>query len=363
MTHSDNDPQAKVVGFPEADSLSDQAARWVARLDADNPDKATLNEFKHWIKQNPEHRAEFEKYMAMWGDMNVLATMVPPAPAKAAPPGRAGAIGWRFQWPGVVAMGLVICVAVVLQFTVNDPNHYHTAIGEQQQVQLKDGTLVTLNTNTELRVAYTDQRRTVYLSRGEAHFEVAHNPARPFEVHAGQGKVRAVGTAFTVYLKSDDVEVVVTEGEIEILPSRISLAQHQSGSATVADKTAPAATGAPESKAQPNTRVKAGGIATYDLHTAEHILLKALADDSNKLAWRNGMLVFRDEPLVEVIEEVNRYTELKIIIPESSVRDIKVGGFFKVSDIESVFDALEKGFDIRAEYISEDVVYLVRRQP
>ncbi|ARN73794.1 FecR family protein [Oceanicoccus sagamiensis] len=350
---------ATVVDFPDAESLPDQAAKWVARLDADQPSAATKREFKHWLQQSPEHRREFEKHLALWGDMNILATMVPPARQQAQQTTRSPR---RWLTPAPVAFAMGLLLVILLQFNTS-PNHYRTEIGEQQQVELDDGTMVLLNTNTELRVAYTDQRRTIYLSKGEAHFEVAHNPERPFEVHAGQGKVRAVGTAFTVYLKSDDVEVVVTEGEIAILPA----ATATTTTTTTASKPTTLAqnqTPEPNTSAAPVTaRVKAGGVATYDRHTAEHVMLEALGDEEHKLSWREGMLVFRSEPLSRVIAEVNRYTPLNIIIPDPAVRAIKVGGFFKVSEIDSVFDALEKGFDIRAEYISEDVVYLVHRAP
>ena len=74
------------------------------------------------------------------------------------------------------------------------------------------------------------------------------------------------------------------------------------------------------------------------------------------------MLVFRDEPLSSVIDELSRYTEIKVLIPDQAMRSLKVGGFFKVDDIDSIFDALEKGFDIYAEPVSEGVVYLVHRE-
>lgn len=78
-----------------------------------------------------------------------------------------------------------------------------------------------------------------------------------------------------------------------------------------------------------------------------------------QLSWRQGMLVFKGEPLQMVVDEVSRYTNLKIIIPERSAREMKVGGLFKVGDTESLFEALRDGFDIHVQEVSDDVVYLI----
>ena len=371
MTNSIDKQQpgaSSVIEFTDYDSLEDQTASWVAKLDGD-PDEATIAAFKRWINQSPEHRKQFERHMALWEDMNVLTDMVPPEPAAARSakpwPAVMASIKQLAGWQQALATCTVVLVLFGLQFIGGDNGVYSTAIGEQKTVLLSDGTSVLLNTNSTLRVEYSDQRRVIYLSQGEAHFEVAHNPAVPFEVYAGKGKVRAVGTAFSVYLRSDDVEVVVTDGTVEILPKQ-SLPQQQAVDPPAAvAKGAPSSVGKPLQLAdqqQPVSQVTAGNVATYDRHTAEHIMQSALGEADKKLSWHQGMLVFRSEPLENVIAEVNRYTPLKIIIPEQTVRHIKVGGFFKINDINSVFDALEKGFDIHANYISDELVYLVHRE-
>ena len=364
----DNKPPASgsVLEFTDSDSIADQAASWVSKLDGD-PSDDIVAAFKVWINQSPEHRQRFEQHMAMWNDMNALTDMVPPEPAvqhgaKVGPEllvWLATITGWR----QAVAASVVLILMIGWQLGGNSYATYTTAVGEQKTLQLSDGTSVILNTDTELRVAYSDDRRVVYLNRGEAHFDIAHNPAIPFEVYAGKGKVRAVGTAFSVYLRSDDVEVVVTDGTVEILPKNAP--QAIAGVASALPSPAQPPPSQPLQLTEKTTaapQVSAGNIVTYDRHTAEHIMQSALAEADKRLSWHQGMLVFRSEPLERVIDEVNRYTPLKIVIPEQSVRHIKVGGFFKISDIDSVFEALEKGFDIYADYISDDLVYLVHRE-
>lgn len=344
---ADNNPSSEgrtVLDFPDGETLEDQAAQWVSKLDAQAPSVATVAAFKQWIKQSDEHRKVFEKHMALWNDMNVLTRMEPPAKAQLASP----RVGLAHYWQQGLAVCLVLVLVLGLQWAGHSEDIYTTAIGEQKTVYLADGTAVLLNTNTQLQVAYSDQRRIIYLNYGEAHFNVAHNPDRPFEVFAGEGKVRAVGTAFTVYLKNDDVEVAVTEGVVEILPTR-----KQAVAAPNKLEQEPVLASA--------QRVEAGNVATYDRHTAEHVIQNALGG-SEKLSWHKGVLVFKDEPLSRVIAEVNRYTAKKIVIPDKNIRLMKVSGFFKVSDIDAVFDALEQGFDIHAEVVSDELIYLVYHQ-
>jgi len=363
-THKPNPGAPKVLDFPESESLQDQAASWVSKLDANDLDPESIQAFKQWIRQSPEHKAVFEKNLAIWSDMNVLTGIVPPAQAQQ-DPAKTHRSAWSLGWP----QGLAACCVFALtllswQWYSAASSIYSTAIGEQRMVQLPDGTDVLLNTNTEFKTAYTEQRRSIYLLRGEAHFDVAHNPDRPFEVHAGYGGVRAVGTAFTVYLRSDDVEVVVTEGAIEIFPAVASTGQQLAEANTKPpEPEGNAAAVRPEQNPQASAaRVEAGNVATYDRHTAQHIMQQALDKADSKLSWQQGMLVFRSEALEVVIKEVNRYTEIKIVIPDQKIRHMKVGGFFKVSNIESVFQALEEGFDIHAERVADDMVYLVHRE-
>ena len=371
-----------VVDFPDTETLEDQAASWVSKLDADQPSKATVTAFKQWVNQSAEHRSIFEKQLALWNDMNVLTGLVAPVQAQAQQAQRVS------RWPafnfgldirrfGLSGQGFAVCalltVFFVFQFNSQSPERYITAIGEQKTVQLVDGTSVLLNTNTVLEVDYSDQRRAVYLRQGQAHFAVAHNPEVPFEVFAGSGKVRAIGTAFTVYLKSDDVEVVVTEGVVAILSAQqqsntplaeSAAATKSSSAAKQGDAAVAAAEGSSaaltDAQADAPVKVSAGNVVTYDRHTAKHIIQEVLDKGIDKLSWHDGVLIFRSESLERVIKEVNRYTTIKIVIPSQEVRSIKVGGFFDMADINSVFDALEQGFDIHANVISDKLVYLER---
>ena len=345
-----------VVDLSEQGSIDDQAARWVARLDFDQPSPETLAAFKQWINQSAEHRQAFESYIDVWDQMNIATELVPPSRE------HSPRLAWPRPW---LALASVMLVAIIsLQWLTGNSNHYSTAIGEQRSITLPDGSTALLNTNSQINVRYSEQSRTIQLLKGEAHFDVQKNPARPFEVTAGNGLVRAVGTAFTVHLRNDDVEVVVTEGVIEIdsvPPPDQAAAQAttpaHSQPATVVNPgqhTAPAVTPTP---AQP--RVSAGAFATYDRHTAKHIVLAELEKIEQKTAWQQGLLIFDDEPLEQVVAEVGRYTSTRIVIQGSRLRQFKVGGQFKVGDTEAMFEALQISFNIRAKMIADDLIYLV----
>ena len=350
---SDSSASSKgvVVDITEQASVDDQAAKWVAKLDLDKPSRQTLAEFKHWINQSPEHKAAFESYIEIWEQMNLLSQLESPREQGAGAKADAGT-DWVGRFTVIkpwLALSSIMLVALLTLQYIQSPSveHYATQIGEQKTYTLPDGSTALLNTDTAIEIHYTDKRRLIYLRGGEAHFDVVSNPELPFEVYAGQGLVRAVGTAFSVYLRQDDVEVVVTEGIVEI------------DSQKPATEEAPVVTKTPPSNKDPAlSQISAGNMATYDRHTAQHILLAELKKVDQKTAWHQGLLVFDDEPLQSVVAEVGRYTATKIHIPNSSLRQLKIGGQFKVGDTEAMFQALKISFGIQATIISKDLVYL-----
>jgi transmembrane sensor len=164
--------------------------------------------------------------------------------------------------------------------------------------------------------------------------------------------VRAIGTAFTVHVRKIDVEVIVTEGTVEIdqprdpeLNAKVSIIQ-------AADTQAGTQAGTP-------IKATAGSLVTFNKDLINDVEIMVASQLQKQLSWRQGMLVFKGEPLQMVVDEVSRYTNLKIIIPERSAREMKVGGLFKVGDTESLFEALRDGFDIHVQEVSDDVVYLI----
>ena len=368
-THNDNhstDNGGAVLDFPENKSIQTQASEWLAKLDAEQPSKRDLADFKQWVNADSAHRIAFEELVEFWDDMNILTQAVLPrelltngllanelAANKLLPEQPIQRRPWYASMQTVMGATLLAIAAVVATITLQLPSTtiYTTGVGEQKTVQLADNSIVQLNTNSRLEVHYSDSTRRLTLSQGEAHFDVAHNPNRPFEVYAGQGLVRAIGTAFTVHIRKIDIEVIVTEGTVELDRA----AQPNIETNITVDQNA-------NSTAKPTVKASAGSVLTYDKDLLNDVELMVASQLEKQLSWREGMLVFKGEPLQNVVDEVSRYTNLKIIIPERSAREMKVGGLFKVGDTESLFEALRDGFDIHVKEVSNDVVYLISNE-
>ena len=381
-THSPSDSSdnsAAVLEFPDIKTVQTQASQWLAKLDAEQPSAQDLAAFKQWVNAAPEHRQAFEELVEFWDEMNILTQAILPREAAElsadtiAGPSAAQANATAEYRPALsrylafpraaFATAFVAMAAIVLTFAlqIGSPTVYSTAIGEQKTLQLADGSTVQLNTNSTVEVDYSDSTRRLNLTQGEAHFDVAHNPDRPFEVYAGNRLVRAIGTAFTVHVRKIDVEVIVTEGTVEIdqpdepeLNTNISIAQAPN-SATAGSST----TGSSKTGSDTPVKASAGSVLTFSKDLIDDVEVMVGAQLQDQLSWRQGMLVFNSEPLQSVVDEVSRYTDLTIIIPERSAREMKVGGLFKVGDTESLFEALREGFDIHVKEVSSNVVYLI----
>jgi transmembrane sensor len=368
---------SSVIDFPDTQSIEAQAAAWMAKLDTEEPSKQDLREFSRWVNEDESHREAFEGMIAFWDEMNVLTQAV--LPREVIDPGTADSptqvatrrFGWlaRGSLAGAALMLLLVISTlwIVPSFQRPQPLIYVTQVGEQKNIDLPDGSTVLLNTNSRLEVGYNELRRKLTLERGEAHFDVFHNPNRPFEVQAGKGLVRAIGTAFTVHVRKVDVEVIVTEGTVEVdraepVEASITFTTAQTSLSDVKKSDEEIVAGEEHLPFEAGIQVKAGNKLVYDKEVLAQVKLAVASKVEEQLSWHEGMLIFKGEPLEQVVVEVSRYTGLKIVIPERKTRELKVGGIFKVGDTDSLFEALRDGFDIHVKEISDDTVYLISRE-
>jgi transmembrane sensor len=214
----------------------------------------------------------------------------------------------------------MLCCAVALSWLMLSPERYQTEIGEQRSVLLDDGSLVTLNTASEIEVKYSDHRRLVRLVRGEALFKVAHERERPFDVDTGSAVVRAVGTQFNVDRRADRTTVSVVEGKVQVI-------------ADPEENTTPA-TGGTAAKEQSETEF---------LSAAQRLVVtesgmgrpEPIANLAPVTAWTQRQLVFENQPLGEVAEEFNRYNRQHISIQSAQLRTQQVTGVFQANDSAS----------------------------
>lgn len=213
---------------------------------------------------------------------------------------------------------------------------YTTRIGAIDTVPLTDGSRVTLNTDTRLRVALKPSERLIELDKGEAYFEVAKDPARPFIVRVAGRRVIAVGTKFSVRRDRNDIQVIVTEGAVRLeVAADAREAQNSQGSA--------------------GELVTEGAIA---LSRAGSVIVQQESTEQlqDHLSWRSGYLVFRETLLAEAVAEFNRYNRRKIVIEDPAIARIEVGGNFKSDSIDVFLWMLQTAFPIDVDTDAEDIV-------
>ncbi|MEQ9530488.1 MAG: FecR domain-containing protein [Haliea sp.] len=319
-----------------------EACAWIAQLDGARPTTADIEAFREWVNRSPRHRAAIERLSELWGELNVLTELAVPQP-------RACQERWR-PWPVLlVALASLAVVATALipffdKIQPAPPVLFATSVGEQRGVTLPDGSSVQLNTASQLRVAYSEKARELYLLEGEGYFEVAHDPGRPFIVWVDGRSVRAVGTAFSLRRDAGGLKLLVTEGIVEL------------------------AEGSEQAKGRSSRGGRESVLGTVKQGQMVHLAEKLEAAESlsdgqmaRELAWRQGMVSFAGEPLSLVIDEISRYTETRILIEDPALRNLRIGGYFRAGDTEAMLDTMSAGFPIEVERLDESTVLLRQR--
>lgn len=323
----------------ESATMPEQAAHWWIVLHEDSCTREDREAFAAWVRRSPERvEAYLRVNMLMgtlqskhrkWSDTPAaeliraarassaeIIPMAPSRPVPRAPRPQPSSSSRMFTYASVAA----ICCVLVVAWFLWTPQRFQTEIGEQRSVLLGDGSLITLNTASEIEVKLTDGRRLIRLVRGEALFEVAHDSQRPFDVDTGKAIVRAVGTRFNIDRRADRTTVSVVQGKVQVMTAPPNKAQTPSHDTPAAE--APSAEFLVE--AQRLVVTEAG------MSEPEHI-----ADIAPVTAWTQRQLVFENRSLAEVAEEFNRYNRQHILIESPRLRTQSVTGVFQANDSAS----------------------------
>jgi transmembrane sensor len=229
--------------------------------------------------------------------------------------------------------------------------HYSTPVGGMNELTLADGSHVTLNTDTSIRVSLTERERRIRLERGEAFFDVAKNPSRPFVVYAGDKRVMAVGTKFAVRREHDDVQVVVLEGRVNLSASAQQALVTTDAAPRDGERTAAGA----GVSIPPPTSLVAGAIARTS--KSEVLVRPDAASEAEKLlSWRRGYLSFDNLTLAAAVAEFNRYNTRQIVIDAPAIASLRIGGSFRANNIDAFLDLMQSGFPIAVEHDGDTVV-------
>jgi len=237
---------------------------------------------------------------------------------------------------GSAAATLVAAVGTAIWRYAQDVELYRTRLGERRAVRLADGSRIHLNTASTVEVSLRKDSRRVRLVKGEALFEVAHDPSRPFLVDAGAAKLRAVGTAFNVRIREAVVELTVTEGVVAVAENVAAVrrvdAQHvAAGGGAV---------------------IRGGAVAPTALNPN---LLR------QRVAWQDGVIELDGETLSQAVDEFNRYRDRPIIVGDPRLANLRVGGRFEVDEAAKFLTAVEGSFPVEAITANDGSILLVMR--
>ena len=330
------------------------AAVWLSLRDRGMSESETAA-FMRWLQQDARHAEAFNALDLVWREFNRAAALRPaaagePEAALLDPQPRRPFVRLRARWTrsagrrrpmlaGALAAAAALTLAWVgFRAVSGPPPTAVTGVGAFQRLELEDGSVVQLNTDSAVNVRYTPTERRVQLLRGEAHFTVAKNPARPFTVAAGRVAVRAVGTAFNVRLRPEAVEVLVTEGRVEVKDSVRG--------ESLLGRTA----GAEPAVLTQGERAVIAAVATVAAPAATALVEPVSAPVIERtLAWQERRLEFDATPLSEVVAEFNRYNRHQIVIADPRLAAKQFGGNFRADGHEAFVSLLEASFDVVAE--------------
>lgn len=335
------------------------AGQWLVKRDSGEWSPQDQAALEAWLGQSMAHQVAYWRLEDAWekarrlealgagtrsdeppppGSWNISASHAPRAEAFATQPS-------RFGRRALAASLAVVAMVGVVTYLWLAAHRFRTDVGEVVSIPLSDGSRVTLNTASAIKIAITSTERRVELEQGEAFFDVAPEPARPFVVAAGDKRVIAVGTKFSVRkaandpvhpVHADDIQIVVTEGAVhlEALGPR----------------------GLVPLSREPLT---AGSLARTS--GKELTRRRAMREAVESLSWRNGTLVFRDVSLAQAAAEFNRYNKRKIVIDDAAAADLRIAGSFRATNVESFVDIIERGYPVQGIVHEGDIVISIAR--
>lgn len=319
----------------------EEAAAWFARLNTRSIPATALEEFRIW-RQTPGNREAYAAIEAIWSKTGKLrsdpdmdaAVSAALARTRKSRPGAAllGALKSRPVTSFGAAAITALAVFVGLQW-VQARSVYSTGVGEQRLVRLDDGSRVRLDTQTQIKVRFSQGARRVVLERGQAFFDVAKDGARPFVVAAGSTDVQAVGTRFDVRRDDGKVRVILIEGVVEVRA------------------TTPASTAG----ARQRWTLKPG----EQLTTGRESVPPKPVDVAAATSWTDGRITFRAVPLTAAIAEVNRYSDQKIELDAPLVGAIPVTGIFNSGDTDAFVAAVSDLHGLRAVRQPDGAIRLI----
>lgn len=325
---------------------AERAATWAARL-ADGqvpPDQRA--DFQAWLDADPANGDALDDIVGAWGAIEHYAASEPMMALREAAlaSARRGMRRREHAWPrrrvawALMAATLLVAVIGGGAWNFLAPHTYETGVGERRVVALSDGSKLSLDAATVVKVRYTGEKRRLWLERGRARFEVARNPLRPFSVEAGDEMVVATGTAFSVELVKKEVRVVLYEGHVVVLDRN---GEGVRRTVSVGPRRVPA-----DQVLRPGRELILP--VTVATQAQQPAAIVAMADPVRSLSWEAGQLVFEDERLDVAVERMNRYAERPLSVGDPATANVRISGVFRAGDTDALVQGLVTAFDLEA---------------
>lgn len=384
--------QVEDKGLPpdDTDARLEQAADWFLRVHSESACVEDLPELKRWMEIDPRNALAYQQVSASWESVGAHAS----APeimigrrdaledARLAARRRWQAPPITRRWPAFAAaasMLLAVLGSVAWYYTQRDA--YATDLGERRVLTLQDGSVVTLDARSRIRVNFGENERLIALEHGQARFDVAKDAARPFRVRAGAQTVVALGTQFNVELVAGTVLVTMIEGHVAVTGVTASFLSNAGPSASgtffanaeresgVEEASSSTLEPAQREGEIPQKRDRGAGQApTIELRTGEGLRVRAdgqavvvpKIDIDRATAWQSGKMFFDDEPLSIAAERINRYSRLQIEV-DPSVANVGVSGIFNAGDANAFIEAISAYFPVEINRTSASEIHLSAR--
>lgn len=303
------------------DALRAEAANWFVLRQSGDMSAEDERRFRIWIDESEDNRRAFDLIDRVWTIAGTAGEAPEVVAAREEDLVRFDrSSSWRRTFAIAASLLLVVTTSWAMFGTPLSEHGakppvkqvFHTSLGQRTNVTLPDGSMVTLDSETEMVLRETPEQRLVELVGGRAYFRVAKDPNRPFIVMAEGKSVRAIGTAFAVSVERNDVVVTLAEG-------RVRVEDVAGGSGTSVDMSPGRQLVAPTNRDWALRRV----------------------DATKETSWTSGRLTYMRDPLFEVVAEMNRYSKRKLKFEGNRIPDKRIVGVFEAGDVDSFVKAME----------------------
>ncbi|MCE4554283.1 FecR family protein [Roseateles cellulosilyticus] len=328
-------PEAPAEGAREplvTQAIAAEAAVWLALLHGPHRSRAMQRDCLAWQARSAAHRQAFERCTDTWQEVGGVSRAR--IQAAVAEPAHTGSLVGR---PGRMALALAtLCLAAVFAVMQWPGDTYGTGVGEQRLIVLADGSRMTLNTSTEVRVQLTKAKRAVTVKQGEALFEVAKDASRPFVVGVADAQVVATGTAFLVRSTPPQQEASAVFG-VTLLEGQVIVQRNEGGAESALSTPIVMAPGDRLRVDRPSSKLRQSPAqARLDRPKLDQVL-----------AWQRGVAIFDNTPLPEAIADLNRYNKVQITLADpAAMSPLRVSGSFRTGDNKAFAQAVATLFDL-----------------